>query len=385
VNDRELRKALRGVEIPGEHDARVRTWAVVAAAHAEREPVAWPRRHARALVLAAAVAVVVAAALSPPGRAVLDSIRDAVGRERVERAQPVLSRLPAPGRVLAAGPGGTWIVRADGSRRRLGDYREATWSPHGLYVAAARGRELYALDPQGAVRWSLAGDRRVAQPRWAPSGFRIAYRSGASLRVVAGDGTGDRPLAPRVDPVAVAWRPGTGHVLAYALDGTVRAVDADTGALLWSRRPLQPPWRLEWSLDGRRLLAVGRSSAEVLDERGRRLVRHELAGRATAATLAPGGRSFAVAEALRGTPRSEVFVFSTDRQAAAQLRRFTGTGRFTGLAWSPDGRWILVAWHDADQWVFVRSRGRARIEAADDVTRQLGGAFPAVAGWCCPG
>ena len=45
---------------PGEQEAQERAWAVVRRAYEEREPVAWPRRHARPL----AAAALVAAALS---------------------------------------------------------------------------------------------------------------------------------------------------------------------------------------------------------------------------------------------------------------------------------------------------------------------------------
>ena len=35
-----MRRELERIEIPGEHDARERTWAVLRAAHADREPIA---------------------------------------------------------------------------------------------------------------------------------------------------------------------------------------------------------------------------------------------------------------------------------------------------------------------------------------------------------
>src|SRR5919201_6473455 len=179
---------------PSEQQAGARSWEVVRAAYEAREPVAWPRRHPRALAAGALVAALVAAALSPPGRSVVHSPRKAVG---VEHAETELFSLPAPGRLLVTGPGGTWIVNADGSRRRLGAYRDAAWSPHGLFVAATRGNELVALDPKGKVRWSLAR-RSPRFPAWTGtrSDTRIAYVSRGRLRVVAGDGTGDRAIAP---------------------------------------------------------------------------------------------------------------------------------------------------------------------------------------------
>jgi len=60
---------------PNEQEAGERSWEVVRAAYESREPVAWPRRHARPLIAGALVAAVVAAALSPPGRSVVSSFR----------------------------------------------------------------------------------------------------------------------------------------------------------------------------------------------------------------------------------------------------------------------------------------------------------------------
>ncbi len=128
---------------------------------------------------------------SPPGRAVLDEIREAVG---VERAQPALFSLPAPGRLLVASDAGVWVVQQDGSKRLLGAYREASWSPFGRFVVAARENELAALEPDGSVRWTLARPG-VRFPRWAgtETDTRIAYVDRTGIRVVAGDGTDDQP------------------------------------------------------------------------------------------------------------------------------------------------------------------------------------------------
>jgi hypothetical protein len=68
---------------------------------------------------------------------------------------------------------------------------------------------------------------------------------------------------------------------------------------------------------------------------------------------------------------------------SAARRVFAGAGAFTGLEWSPDGRWLLVAWRDADQWLFLRSAGVRAVRGVSDISRQFGGAFPALGGWCC--
>ena len=230
-----MKRELERVEIPDEHEARERSLAVVRAAFGEREPQP-QRRSWRPIAVVALALVVVAGLLSPPGRAVLDEIREVVG---VEKAEPALFSLPAPGRLLVTADSGAWVVEQDGSKRLLGNYREASWSPFGRFVVVTRPNELVAVTPAGDVRWSLARPD-VRFPRWGGTrtDTRIAYITGNELRVVGGDGKGDRVLDRPVPRRAPVWRPGAAHVLAYARpDGTVRVVNTDTGAVLLRDAP----------------------------------------------------------------------------------------------------------------------------------------------------
>ena len=175
-----MKSELERVEIPGEHEARERTWSVAATAFSERQPVERDRRMLKPAVAIAFAVAALAAVLSPPGRAVLDEIREVVG---VERAQPALFSLPAPGRLLVSSDAGVWVVQQDGSKRLLGDYREASWSPFGRFVVAARENELAALEPDGDVRWTLARPG-VRSPRWGGIGDGYPDRvSSGRLRV----------------------------------------------------------------------------------------------------------------------------------------------------------------------------------------------------------
>jgi WD40-like Beta Propeller Repeat len=374
-------RGLDRIELPGEDAARERTWRVVEAAFAEREPVPrpshWPRVAAAALVASA----LVAAALSPPGRAVLDEIREVVG---VERAQPALFSLPAPGRLLVASDAGVWVVQEDGSRRLLGDYREATWSPFGRFVAAVRANELAALEPDGDVRWTLPRPG-VRSPRWTgtETDTQIAYVDRTGIRVVAGDGTGDRLLVPRVRG-PIAWKPGPGFVLAYSSPGEIRLIDAVAGTTRW-QAPLRgtPAIRIEWSPNGRRLLVLSAKTLRVYDDRGNLLL--EIGPGAAplgAAALSPSGQ--AVAYVLAADGRSQLWTVPRIRPDANAARRvFSGAGQFATVAWSPDGRWLLVTWPAAGQWIFVRADGRG-IRAVSNISRQFrSGSFPRIEGWCC--
>ena len=146
---------LRQAVAPDEDGARERALLRLQDEFARREPVA-PRR-TRAPWAVAAVLCVLAAALSPPGEAVADWVRTAVGLRPelpTDRA-PRADRLPSGGRLLVSSSGITWIVDANGKRRRLGAWSAASWSPHGKFVIAWKGRRLAALDLRGNVRWSL--------------------------------------------------------------------------------------------------------------------------------------------------------------------------------------------------------------------------------------
>jgi hypothetical protein len=396
VNERRLRKALLATAPPDEIGAQRRAWRVVRTAFGRREPTPWPIRHRRPILAAAVAVAVLAAVASPPGTAVLREVRKAVGTEKVvgiPQARPALFSLPAPGRVLVAAPSGVWIVAAGGSRRNLGDYDEATWSPRGLYVGASKRHQLAALTPKGEVRWALSRPL-VQHPRWAPSGFRVAYLSGRNLRVVAGDGTGDERIDGAQD-VAPAWRPGTEHVLAYVdRTGTVNVVATDESQTLWTAAgAATAPAQLEWSADATRLLVVRRLAGArfalvVFDAGGRRLQSLEFPGRVVDAAFSPGDHRIAVIR--RVGQRSELLVVESDT-----LRRqkvvFSGKGRFRDVAWAPSGRWLLLGWESADQWLFVRSTDVSKIKAVSSLAVQFDpggsglGDFPRIEGWCCSG
>src|SRR5262249_14584671 len=274
MRDDELQRALESVTPPDSAEARSRAWAVIRAAHAEREPSPRRRPFVRPVLALAAVGAIVAAALSPPGRAVLSDVRDAIAPTRVERSAPALFALPSPGGLLVESTNGVWVVHADGSKRLLSGYREASWSPHGLFIVAANRNQLAALEPNGDVRWTLARPN-VRDPRWGGTfaDTRIAYVTHPAgrvpaLRVVAGDDSGDHLVTKGLLALAPAWKPGSIRVIAVArADGRVRLWNADTRAVLAVSPGGERPVALAWSHDGRRLYALGRRHLEVLDNR----------------------------------------------------------------------------------------------------------------------
>jgi len=377
------KQRLREFRAPGETAAEQRAWDVVRSAYLEREP-ARGRTGIRARFALAPILAVLGAGLllSPAGATVAKLITKALG---VRHAAPMLSSLPSPGRVLLSGPGGTWTAAADGSTRHLGAWPQASWSPHALFVAVWTGDRLAAVDPHGNVRWAIARPR-ISDATWfSPSGYRVAYLSSGSVRVIAGDGTGDHLLARDVASVAPAWRPGHPYQLAYVTDrGSVVVRDGDTGQALFSTAPGSRPRQLLWSSDGSRLVVIGAHLVRTYAAGGRprawlSLPRGESA---TDAALSPDGDTLALVLDQR-----QVVVASTTSDAPRIRQLLPGAG-LRDVSWSPDGRWLLVSWPAANQWVFLRVTGSPHMTAVSRIAQQFsnGGSrrsFPQLEGWCC--
>lgn len=375
-------RALTRVRAPDEVGAEERAWAVVHTAYLHRVPSPRQRSRRRASLALALAALIGVLALSPAGATVRRLLTRAIGVEHAARA---LASLPAPGRLLVSGPGGTWTVAASGLTRRLGPWRQAAWSPHGMYVVVARGDRLTAVDPHGTPRWTLVRPS-VSDPRWySPSGFRIAYLSGDDLRVLAGDGTGDHLLAAAVAKVAPAWRADHPYELAYVTKrGALVVRDSDSGQMFWSTAAGVDAHQLAWSADGQRLLALSGPTVRIYNAEGRAIstIRLPRATPAIDGALSPDGRELAL---VLGT--GEVVISSYASPTPVLARVLEGNG-LQQVSWSPDGRWLLVSWPAANQWVFVRVAGAPRIAAVSRIAQQLSApgarqAFPQLDGWCC--
>ena len=393
MRDRELRRRLLLLRPPDEIGAERRAWSVVRPAFEEREPASrqGPRVVRPLLGLAFALALV-GAVVNPP---VLNAIRDALGTDRhVTVYRHALFSLPAQGRLLANSPRGAWVVKPGGARRRLAGYRDASWSPHGLFLTALERHAVVALEPNGGVRWSLARTGRLAAPRWSPEidgSTRIAYLRNKTLRVVAGDSTGDRLVSRDVASVVPAWKPTDRFVVGFVDSaGHVQVVDVDSKKTLWRSGALGEPLALAWSTDGTRLLALLPHSVGVFGHNGKRVGGVRLPGRGAALAFQPDTRRFAVLVRGEAAARGAIVTFDADRLQGSRRLLFAADGTFQDLAWSPDGRWVVTGWRSADAWLFVGPGGEQKIVSG--IAGQLGSgtgtarAFPAVAtsGWCCP-
>jgi hypothetical protein len=401
MNEARLRSLLREAPVPGGEGAERRGLELVSEAFAQRRR---PQRNPLPrIALAVAIATLLAALLlSPAGAAVRDWVGD-VFTAGVPDAESGLTEIPGGGHLLVQTQAGPWVVQPDGSRRLLGGYRYATWSPHGYYVAATSGHTLNAIEPGGTPHWSLSAKAPAMYPRWSPSGFRIAYRAGRTLRVVAGDGTGDTLVATNVAYLPPVWSPQGLDLIAYVEAGAgLRIANTETGEVVASAGALDGIETLGWAPGGSLLLEASRHSlalrqltmsklASSLDLDPARKVGLPAGATVRAAAFSPSGKAVAVLLGLpagaAGVPRSEVALIDT---ATGSMRRlFTVRGRLSGLTWSPDGGRLLTSWPDADQWVFIPtgSHGRVRaldgIAAAFDPGKPRSSSFPQIEGWCC--
>jgi hypothetical protein len=413
MSDREqvLRDALDEVRVGDEGAAEDRAWRVVAAAGVVGvDRPARRRRHRWRAAQVALVAALIALIVSPAGASVRHWVADRI-EPGAPHAVPVLSSLPGHGSLLVDSARGPWVVHPDGSKRLLGDYAEASWSPHGLYAVVTRGHELAAVEPDGTPRWTLTRPGQVALARWnGPDGFRIAYLEGRALRVVNGDGTGDRFIAGGADAVAPAWRSGPGHEVAYATErGAVVTFSADSRRRIFATAPSAGPPRpafgsagearsgvsgiapdagvlsLQWS--GARLLVTREDRVELLDTGGRPVWTWTppAGSRVRSATVAPGGDRVAVVTADGHTSRVLLVA-----KAHPSRVLFAGPGNFAAPRWSPEGRWLLLPWTSADQWLFLEpASGAAKLHAVAHLASQFSpgepgaASFPSVVGWCC--
>jgi hypothetical protein len=382
-----VRDRLRNQPLPGEAEAAARSWPVVEAALAEQAagrrsggaPAHARRAALRIALVAALIAVGLAVALTPAGAWIGDRFKN-----ESKRSTPAFEALPKGGSVLAMSRTGAYAIGPDGDTQRLGSFSEAGWSPHGLHAIGVDGNRLTAVDPLGTVKWTLVRPRPLHRPAWSTgAGFAVAYLEGSTLRVVAGDGARatDRRVRTRAAAVTPAWRPHSDRVLTYATEsGVIETVDTLSGRTISSSPPsagAETPLSLAWSRDGRGLVALWPHAVTVLDTRGHVVRSIGLPGSGRALALNPSGRRAAVLVGSR--------VLGLRLTGAGSAPRQLFQGDVDGLAWSANGRRLLLSWRGAGQWLLL-GPGR-RITALHGVSRELGnaGGFPRVVAWCCPG
>jgi gamma-glutamyltranspeptidase len=273
------------------------------------------------------------------------------GASSTPRPQPVrlttsaeqdLEPSVAPGGdiVFARGRAGDmdlWILRPDGSERRLttepGGEREPAWSPDGsavAYVAVRAGRRELRVRQNDAEE-TLIADRQVLAPAWSPDGTRLAFGSAGpdgGVWVVGADGAWPQP-AGTVTGVP-AWSPDGTRLLIADADGGDGGYNGD-------------PDRLGERRAGDVFRAAGRL-------------------RSVAVPVAPGAGAVLALRAVAARP---------DRNAAAYDRVWTRVARlYYGLedAGGPDAAARAGESAELRAWREVGLRHRAAALTAPDDT-----------------
>lgn len=331
--ERRLERAL--ADLPGsgpEAESRARRAALSALPAVSSRP---PRRRATGLLAAAAVLVVASGvALAATGR-----IAVRVGEER-----PAADRGPAPAPsgtplgqpalpagegVAAVVDGRLWLTTSRGLTIAGLAASSATLSPSALYAAVGVGPSLVAMAPDGRRPWTQRTPGPVVAISWAPYPILVAYVArapgGFDLRMIEGNGEGDRLLARGVAPVAPAWRPDTKAVAFVSAGGSPMIWDANTLAA----RPVAMPRACAGALAPARTLAFSPAGGA-----GARLAVLTRRGQVVATGSNPSGPT-----ACRALPRASdvtglAWVSATDlvtaeRPADAGLLRRLGVGGST--------------------------------------------------------
>ena len=395
--DADLRRALQRIQAPDELDAQRRAWSLARAAFEAREPLelgsgateAAPRRGRggrapRGRDLAARAGARRLGAGRRDGR----EGGDAAGADLAARSGP------APRQLQDAGRGSCSF---DGSKRLLGAWSEGSWSPNAEFVAvhaAARGGRARPDGSRPVVARAL-GHRRGA--RWSsevnPRDTRDRLPERAGARVVGGNGTGDKELrrlvGDRRSGVAARERSSSRSRRSTAGSSSSTPRSAKT---VWRTVPGRGARQLVWSEDGERLLALGERSLRVLDANGRKLWSIGLPVGPSGVAFVRESHRFVLVRYSPATGRSDLVLLQAEADPGEARFLYSAPGDFGSLAVSPNGKWLLVGWVNADQWLFLRltaAKVQAVVEHLPAVRRRDRGQadrerFPESVSWCCP-
>ena len=281
------------------------------------------------------------------------------------------------------------------------DILGVTFSPDGehvYYVSRLRADArtvLYRIATLGGMPSRVLEDITSA-PGFSPEGGRMAFVRGRTDLIVSGtDGTDAHKLASVLGEyffwsgrtTEVAWSPDGRTILVPAcrreMKCSVLAVDARTGTI----KEVSGGWiwlnSVKWMPDGRSFITDGPMASrtsqlwQVRYPSGeRRRVTNDLNGYEFA-SLSGDGRLLAT---VQYTDEAKIWMVSAGRGKAKALVLRPGSGfGANGIAWTPDGRYLVFAAEAAGRyqlWIAPATGGEAR----QLTNHETGFAMPAVPG-----
>lgn len=174
------------------------------------------------------------------------------------------------GKLIAYTPGnGIWVMRANGSHRRLAAKTgaEPAWSEDGRKLVFADRGDLWLVCATGGVPVRLTRTRaEESRPAWAPDDSEILYSRGGAIWRIGKNGKGARRVLD--DASYPAWSPGATH-FAFLRGGAVW-IARRNGAAAHPVPGTAGVAQVAWSPDGRLLATtpVDRGDLTVLGTDG---------------------------------------------------------------------------------------------------------------------
>jgi WD40 repeat protein len=239
--------------------------------------------------------------------------------------------------------------RALGELEIKGWVEHLAWTPDGRRLAAAAGREVHLLTPDGDRTQRLGPHgSTVAGISWRRDGAQLAVAHYGGATLWAPDvAEPQRRLERKGSILSVAWHPKGRHLAAGCQDQAVQVWNMRAEQHLYMSGYMTKLTTITWDESGRYLATAGGPGATIWDFSGAGpegskpvgLGKHEEL--LTALAWAPRRPLIVTADSA-----GRVQLWRIDGKRAEQLARLEMGIAVTAVAWAPNGRHLVVAGED---------------------------------------